>query len=215
MSTLEDLRTEVKAHGFAPNSFPNSRLNQFLNDGLFELCRRVSYYQDEASYDFTTVSGTATYALPTGFAKIRELRNTQLPQILQAVLLRDIDQSVTSSGPPAYYALDGLSARVYPTPDGPYSMEMRYWAVPAKLVQDTDVPSLPEDYHNLLWMYAVGECYAAEDDSQTAQFWMQRFEKQLGFFSIEQKFPNDDSPTQVRGMWDRDASLGMPGWGGW
>lgn len=205
------LRTEVKDHGFGTGEYNATRVNSFLNDALALICRRVDYYTDETVYDFNTVSGTASYPIPQNFAKLRSLRFTavqgyQSPE-LEAVALRDIDRSPQTTGQPFYYAMDATNLHLYPTPNGVFALELRYWQMPTPLAGDTDIPSLPVDAHKMLWQYAVAECYAADDDPTTAQYWSGRFAASLADFAASAKFPNDDSPSVVKGMWTEDRVL--------
>src|SRR5438309_7775091 len=124
---LSDLRAEVLAHGFDPTQFGSARVNQYLNDGLQELCARVDFYQEEATSDFPTVSGTASYSLPANFGRIRSLRNTDSSRELASCDLREIDRSTPSNGSPRYYAMDAANVHLYPTPDGVYNLELRFW----------------------------------------------------------------------------------------
>lgn len=211
---LIQLRTEVLNHGFDPNVF-SSRINQYINDALNLVCRRVDYYVDEVAYDFTTTANTSTYPLPANWARMRSLRDTNRQAELWAVLLRDIDRSDVTTGQPVFYAMNGAGVQLFPIPDGAYSLELRYWTMPPALVNDTDVPTVPADWHHMLWVYATWMCYEAEDDAQMGQYWMQRFQNELAQFAADQKFPNSDMPTQARGMWDQDTSLTPTGWTLW
>lgn len=201
------LRTETLAHGFDPIAF-TARINQYLNDAQSFIARRVNYYIDEATFPIATVAGTDTYAWPTDFARARSLFDSDRNVEMVYVSLRRIDQSSVTSGAPTYYALTGANVRLYPVPDGVYNLVLRYWKLPAQLVNDSDTPTMPEDWHRLLWYWAVKECYAAEDDATTAQYWEQEFNVGLSNFAGDQKFPDTDGPNQAAGMWDQDESLG-------
>ena len=209
---LIDIRTEVLNCGFDPNLFGSSRINQFINNAYFNLVRRVSYYVDEAVQDLSTVAGTATFGLPADFAKIRSMRRTDLGRELEAVELRDIDRSVITQGTPYAYAQDGVNIHLYPTPDQAYPLELRYWKIPVALSADTDVPTIPPDYHNLLIYSACAEGYRAEDDHQTAQQWQALYDRGLTQFAADVKFDNSDAPTQVKGMWESGRGLNQRGW---
>lgn len=212
---LGSLRQEVLDHGFDPTLFGVTRINQYINDGLALICRRVDYYVDEATYPFNTVRGTASYPWPADFARGRSLFDTTRNIEMQTVSLRDIDRSAITQGAPVYYALDGASLHLYPPPDGPYPLELRYWKTPAPLVADLDAPTLPVDWHHILWVYAVWICYEADDDAQMGQYWMQRFMAELAEFAADTKFPTSDLPNIVSGMWDQDRTLGSNGWSLW
>lgn len=205
------LRTEVLNHGFDPNLF-SSRVNQYLNDAQALIARRVDWYVDEAANPFPTVTGTSLYPFPADFARARSLFNTDQNLELQFVGLEDIDRSQITSGMPRYYAVDGANVHLYPTPDNVYNLELRYWKMPADLVADTDVPTLPAAWHRLLWEYAVAVCYQAEDDMQTGQQWEQKFNNDLAMFAADVKFANADGPLQAKGMWDQGRGLSPAGW---
>lgn len=212
---LIDIRNEVLAKGFDPTLFGIARVNQYINDGYSLICRRVQYYVDEATQDFSTAVGTTNYALPTDFARVRELRDTTRG-VIQPVGLRQIDATDSAqNGPPVFYALDAANVHLWPTPDGVYSLELRYWKMPTPLVQDTDVPNLPLDWHHLLWVYGCWQCYESEDDASMGQYWMNRFNTELAEFSADAKFPSTDFPSTARGMWESDAPLEPRGWSVW
>lgn len=207
------LRNEVLNHGFDPVVY-SSRVNNWLNDGQSQIARQVNYYMSEALELETTASGTTTFPLPDDFARERSVSYTDRAGELEAVYLRDLDRSnPTSSGLPRFYAIDGQTIHLFPTPDNTYVLRLRYWKMPMTLVNDTDTPSLPEDYHNLLWFYAVAEAFAADDDPSTAQYWTQRFNTGLSEFKADQKFPiGDQTIVQARSMWDSGQSLDYNSW---
>jgi hypothetical protein len=209
---LIDLRTEVFACGFDPVLFGATRVNMYINDGYLNLVRRVNYYVDEATSDYSTIAGTAMYSLPADFARVRSVRRTDIQREMTGVGLRTIDRSVSTSGAPYAYAMDGANAHFYPTPDQAYPIEVRYWKLPAQLVADTDVPTIPADYHSLLVYWAVAAAYSAEDDAATGAQWQAKYDKGLAEFSADMKFPNDDAPTQLADMWTGPPSLNQRGW---
>ena len=142
------------------------------------------------------------------FARARSLFDTTRRVELQYVSTRQIDRSADVQGAPTYYTIDGQNLRLYPKPDGVYPLEFRYWRLPPPLMQDTDTPSMPQDWHRLLWYYAVAECYAGDDDLGTGGQWMQKFTEGLAEFEADQKFPDSDGPSQAADMWGSDDALG-------
>lgn len=223
---LLQLRSEVLAHGFDPVQY-GARVNQYLNDAMAYVIRRVDYYYDEAVANIATTAGTSGYPMPIGLpsdstqtnfaqypgfssivARLRSVFDTTRNVEMAYASQRQIDRSSVVSGAPTYYALDGHTLRLYPTPDGVYPIEVRYWAMPAPLVNDTDVPPLPYDWHRMLWEYAVARCYQSDDDLGTGGQWMQMFNQSLAEFEADQKFPDSDGPTQAADMWGANDALG-------
>ena len=211
---LLDLRTEVQAHGF---NFDPSRINRYLNDAYMLVCRRVDYYIDETTYDFQTVSGTAKYALPGNFARVREVWDTDRNIAFTAVGLRDIDMSGPSlrTGPPTAYALDAANLHLSPTPDGVYNLELRYWLLPSTLAQDTDSPTIPADWQRLLTEYAIARCYWADDDPNMGGAWDNKFATTLAEFSADVKFPDTEYPSVAKSMWEQGSSIPSGTWSVW
>jgi hypothetical protein len=201
------LRTEVLNRGFDPFQY-GSRITQWLNDAQNLVCRRVDYYADTTSVAVTAVQGAPYFLLPDDFARGRELFDVDRNLQLEYVSVKDLDASSNTPGAPTYYAIaSGAGIQLYPTPDGTYNLMLRYWRMPPPLVIDTDVPSLPDDWHHILWVYATWMAFEADDDAQMGQYWQQRFSTELSMFSADQKFP-DAAPTwQAKGMWDRGAGL--------
>ena len=210
---LIDIRTEVFATGFDPVLFGATRVNMYINNAYLTIVRRVNYYVDETTQDFNTTVGTSMYSLPANFARTRSLRRTDIGIELENVGLRTIDRSTITSGTPYAYALDGANLHLYPTPDQAYPLELRYWLMPNPLVADSDVPTIPADYHNLLVYGATSEAYAADDDGpQMGAYWQAKFDKGLAMFAADMKFPNDDQPAQLADMWTGPPSLNKRGW---
>lgn len=220
---LLQLRSEVLAHGFDPVQY-GARVNNYLNDAAYLIARRVDYYVNEAVLQIATTAGNNTYQLLPGgiagsagtelseatpIARIKSVFDNDRRVELAAVSERQIDRSPNTQGAPLYYAvLYAGNLELYPTPDGVYNIRVRAWTLPPKLVNDTDVPKMPEDWHRLLWYYAVAECYNSDDDLGTGGQWMQRFTEGLAEFAADQKFPSTDGPTQAADMWGGDDSLG-------
>lgn len=197
---LAAIRSEVFANGFDPVQFGSTRINQFINDGHQYVCAETNFTGDEATLDFSTVTGTATYAQPADVSDIRSLRDTNRNLAMRPIGLRMIDRSPSTQGSPLCYALNGANFQLWPVPDGIYPMECRYWKIPALLVADADIPIIPAMWHWLLWTWATAQAFRAEDDVQRAGAWDQRFQKGLSDFSASVKFTSD-MPTRAASMW--------------
>lgn len=210
--SLLDMRTEVLNHGFDASVY-SGRINQWINDAYEQACRVALFSADEGTNDFSTTAGTSTYSLPADMVTMRSIRNTDLDQEMVAVDLRDIDRaSHTSTGAPFAYAMNAANVQLYPVPDQAYPFEIRYWKLPADLVADGDTPVIPADYHRMLWYWACAEAYWSEDDGATGAQWEQRYNTLLAKFEADVKFPNEDAPSTIRGMWDSNRGLSPRAW---
>jgi hypothetical protein len=210
---LGQLRAEVLNHGFDPQLFPSGRIDNYINDAYMQICGSVKYFQDEASRPIQTIAGLALQPFPSDLNNLRALVDTDRQVPLSQVTLSDIDYAPLASGRPTAFAIDGPGGlHLYPTPDGVYNLLLRYWALPPKLVLDSDEPTLPDQWHRLLWYWGCKEAYASEDDPQTSQYWQQQFNQTLSQFTADAKFLAE-YPTELRGSWDNTyVGLGKPGW---
>src|SRR5690606_18558348 len=58
----------------------------------------------------------------------------------------------------AFY-LEGNRIYYIPAPTAPGERRLVYMYVPAAMVDDDDVPDIPERWHDLLWLYAVARAH--------------------------------------------------------
>ena len=211
MNFLE-LRQQVAQNRFDANTL-DSQIGQYINDANKMIARRVDYWVDETSETVNTTVGQTLIPFPTDFGRLRSIFDTNRNVELTNVLLRQLDRSnSTLQGAPLWYALQGGSVRIYPAADNVYSLELRYWKLPDDLVNDTDEPTLPDEYQRLLWYWAVAEGFAGEDDPQNAQYWEGRFERLLSEFMADERFINSDLSTQATSMWEQGQGIVQPGW---
>lgn len=208
MSTLIELRNEVLAHGFDVGQVLTlDDVTRYLNIALRRVARKIDFYAEESSQAFATVAGTAAYAWPTDLGRMRYLRLVDDAVVLTPTRLREVDSSAASTGKPRLYALSGAGVMLYPTPDAAYNMMLRYYALPALMVADTDVPAIPEDYHSSLTFYAIQRCYEREDDAQMGQYWEGRWLAALADMRADVKFPSADGPRRIDSMWPTEPSM--------
>jgi len=205
---LGDIRNEAMRNGFDPILFGTARMNQFINDGYQYICSQTNYTGDEATLDFPTAASQGLYPQPADASDIRNLRDADRNLELVSTALRRLDRSNPSAtGRPTAYALNGANFQLFPTPDGIYNLECRYWRIPAALVADTDIPIIPIMWHWLLWSWAVAQAFRAEDDVQRAGAWDARFAKGLSDFNASVRF-NTDTPTVAASMWNSRPAYG-------
>lgn len=120
-----------------------------------------------------TVSGTATIA-STGMSHVFTvaipLKNIVLIERTMDYL-RLIDPSNTSSGQPIEYAVEKTGAttatlRLYPIPNAIYAVQLDGLLVGTDMSGDSDVPGIPEDFHDILIDGASADEYGDMEDQQ-------------------------------------------------
>lgn len=213
MSTLAQLRSECLNTGFDVNAY-SSRITGWLNDAASTIARKAEWYGEEGIYAIPTANAVSTYAWPADLAKVRSVitlaADPSPSQELQRVSLADIDRSPAASGHPWYYAVDGPNLHLFPVPDTTaYALELRYWKLPPALVNDSDVPVIPADYHSMLVFYALARCYERDDDTTMAAYYDGRWAKSLADLKTDLTFPSSEEPHQVAGLWDAQPVLSV------
>jgi hypothetical protein len=152
MITLLQLRTQSRQRADMETSdfITDSELNNYINSSIAELHDLlVSAYGSDyflSDYSFNTVSGTADYALPSTFYKLKgvdvRINNSSWCSVRPFNFNeRNRDQDVSwgmSLGPSVRYRLMGSNIKFSPIPDAAY--QTRLWYVPkaTTLVADGD-----------------------------------------------------------------------------
>lgn len=105
------------------------------------------------------------YVLPTDTGKILNLKQTRDDISLKYVPARKLDRLVTDrprSGEPEFYSIVGVDSsrqykvEFYPTPSVAMNINARYYRVVAEMSSDSDVPIIPEAFHDFLVWDTLG-----------------------------------------------------------
>lgn len=126
-------------------------LNFWINLAYNELANKYRFKQNKTLYQFPTVAGTQSYALPSDCQSLLRVRNTTVDY--EGKLTKFGDRRVAeiidaeTNGTPLNYARYDNSLYLFPTPDQIYTMEIYYKASLVDLAGDGDVPVLPVNWH--------------------------------------------------------------------
>lgn len=87
----------------------------------------------------------------------------------------------TSTGPPDWYTIESSDNRIWMnTPNDSYVLTNYYWKQPQVLTASTDIPDLPDQYHDIL-IYKGIELFAIHiGNSELYQTYSKEYHKQLG-----------------------------------
>ena len=201
MSTYVELQDEVISHNLNDTKY-RPYVKQWINEAQRIVALRTSLRTQQDSETYATANGVAVETVPSDFARIIDIRNSDTQDLLQPIELRQFDDLPSSSGQPYYYVLIGSEITLYPTPDGIYPLVLRYWKMPADLSADNDEPGIPERYHHLLVRFALMRAYQRENDYEAATFFKNEFEYDLAKAQGEIGDEAYDGPRQVPGTWD-------------
>lgn len=155
------------------------------------------------------VSGEYKAALPSNFLRMASILYPLVAVRLKPVDLQTFDSMMSAKeasqgtgieGPPVAYTIFNKELWLFPTPQNPDKLELRYYKKPARLT-GTEVPVLEEDYLHLLVDYALWRAYRAEDDPEMANAHEQQWEKDLSKYRADVQNLQDDRPKQLQGTW--------------
>jgi hypothetical protein len=129
------------------------------------------------SATFSTTSGTKSYALPSDFRFIRRLEHYSTSDPNDIVKVDEMPFPRTegqhewpwaSNGKPTNYVIRGSQLDIYPIPDDAYPMRLYYDARQSDLNQDSDSPTSPIEFHDMiaLWAAILGLVKNAEPSTE-------------------------------------------------
>jgi hypothetical protein len=215
MSTVAQMVTNVGKNAPSLSLWRDDVVND-LNNALQDLF-------EEADLEATsgvgtnpvllTAAGQQTVNLPVNCVKPLELA-WRIGGILAPVTYIDRDsyrrlsQVQSSGGDPAPGALRwnlwGGAIWLWPIPaadgttGGDGELVLDYYKKPAALVNDNDVPDIPEQYHNLLEVYATAKAYAKAEEGQWMQAWMQEYERGKQQMAMERATTQRAMPAKIK-----------------
>lgn len=203
MATFNDLTQEVLDHQFSPTQY-KSYIEGKINQAQDYITAQIDVRNLLDKNTFQTAGGTASYALPANFQRLYNVYLTEasgqvLP--LYAEPLQEFDTQPPASGQPVRYCIEKNNLRLYPAPDGVYNVTIRYYRLPAELVNANDVPEAPPEYWDLMVNFALWHCFERENDYTAAQYHKARFDEDLAKARGEMQYDTDDY-TQIKRVGD-------------
>jgi len=225
-STFSDLQNAIINKLRLDPTNDLQKAKDWINQVYAQVC-----VETEANITFATMtltSGSASYTLPSGVIRIKEMYVTpvagQQSQPIQQTTLDYILRRRQSGGGTAvatgsvtHYALLGINdLEVYPTPAAADVLTIYYAALPTALSGSSDVPILSEPYASKLLEYgALAEGADFKDDPKEVEYrqmydlWMRKYQAHLnrkkggqpGQMNIwnDANYPPHDPSTDVRG----------------
>jgi len=131
-----------------------------INEAQIELFNEMNWYSLYATRTFNTAASTSSYAVASDFGRTIVLTDTAnnrtlVEDVTRAIAETDPDQDTT--GAPTHFAFEGVQYRLWPIPDGIFSITDQYWKIPTVLSANSDTSILPIECDNLLWSMALLE----------------------------------------------------------
>lgn len=127
---------------------PKLLLGQYINDGYRDVFGKYPMHQNRKICTFDTVYNIAKYQLPPDISAVFSISNrTTGRKLRKAGDNKAIDRLDNRPTRPQFYVRYRNYLRLVPVPDGIYTIAVFYKFIPMLLVNDTDIPQLPEDWH--------------------------------------------------------------------
>lgn len=166
--TLLEIRTLVLSWLDDVNAgyFTVPQVNVFINNAQRECQKRlIKAFQNHyiVCVQTTLVANQNEYILPDNFKDMNRLEiivsgspPTETRYPMQTITMNQQDLVANSTtGSPQYYFFKRNRLVVFPVPDQPYVMRMNFTYLVPDMAVDTDVPDLPEEYHELIALLAA------------------------------------------------------------
>lgn len=165
---------------------------EFVGDAIYDIIDELNSFKlwqfnlIQAA-DITSVSGTADYAVPADLWRIYSMRKsddidymlTGLPQYKFDVIFQS--QNLIEGYP--YVRTDfniyrDGTIKLFPTPDGQYTFQLRYFKIIPKPASDSECFDMPSPFQQMIKHGARGLLAAFVERPAAMQFWHGKYEQQ-------------------------------------
>lgn len=178
--TLADMRRRVRKAlgGLDEDDLSTVDLDGLINTSIEELSDKFPFREKEKVASFVTSIGFRSYDLPTGFESIRSLSISDLTTNLSTKLVlmtTDVyetrfDSDVDNYGFPTNYFREGDCIKLWPTPDNIYTITLRYNKPLEDLINESDTPNMPQNWHEIVELGAIWRGFIDQNDWQRSNF---------------------------------------------
>lgn len=173
--TLQSLRTELDRMLTGRDDVDTTRLNLWINWAYVDLASSLDIDDLKGSMGFNTVVGADLYKLPYEVMATRmaAVVDTVTYGSLGGIPLRKTDlnawrmRSDQSDEPREYFRERNLLV-LWPTPKAVRSIGLDFWIRPVKMVNDTDSPILPLEWHEAILLNARKKAFSALQEFEKA-----------------------------------------------
>lgn len=185
--TFAQLLAEFYASGFSyldDNGAGAARAGRWVNQSYLELCAAERWPWLE-----TTATGAAPLTI-TDLGQIESVVTASDKTSLVAVHradVTDMDGDPTLTGSPrVYYTTADDVVNVYPANTG--LITVRYCKVPVELSATTDIPVVPQTYHDVIVLGAVRRGLVDDQDAGDYQHVVSEYQARLGMMRSQYLF---------------------------
>lgn len=183
MATVAQLRSKIqRAFGDESATFLEAAdVLNYLNDGQLDIVRRTDCLFAETTATTTVGPVVTKYILPTDFLGMKQVSLNYNPlveypfeQQLQTNTLAAIDV------PDGHYVIwNGYIYFQYNAVTAAVNYRLYYTRRPAALVNDTDIPEIPLQYHEDLVKYGLARAKEMEEDYNSASYYDRAYDQRI------------------------------------
>lgn len=189
----------------ASGYFTEPQMNVFLNNAQNSVQKQlINCGQNYALKCVTTtlVVSQRNYELPDDFKKVNRLEvitSGSVPnesyQALTPITLNQQDLMTTGTATPCAYYISKNSLFLVPAPDTALTLRLTYTYLLPDMTQDSDVPDVPEAYHELIALYAARDGFIK--DERVSELLMARIKAYEDEFNQDAQERNEDMPRGI------------------
>lgn len=168
-----------------PNKEPF--IGRIVNDIIDDLnMKKLWRFNLVKAADITTVAGTSNYSVPTDLWREYSIRKTNgVDYTLTALQQRTFDTLFQSQSAITGFPYCRVDFNIYrdgtfqlwPTPDGAFTISLRYFKLITKPTADTDTLDMPPPYQVVIKYGALARLGALTGETTTAQLWEAKFQE--------------------------------------
>lgn len=185
--TFVQLQDRVMGRLNLTTTAARTRIKEYLNERLRRVATSTNVGRVRYGSVSTNTTDNAETITPTGVIKMRTVSIPTQNRILDERTtdqIRTYDADRSHEGVPRYYAVQKINATtlqllLWPKPDAAYAVVTEGMLTGTDLSSDSDVPGLPEDFHDLLIFGALADEYPHLEKTELALLNEQKFERRL------------------------------------
>ena len=160
MLSLQNIRDGVrKTTGEDESDLPNTDLDILINKAFWEISDKLPFRVKQKTVTFDTLQGAATYDVPSNFDALRSISLLTASSFDAHVVLTQMShqeyeasyiEDSSAQSQPTKYLREANCIRLWPTPDGIYTVTLKYDAILADLTDTNNYPPLPQVWGEII-----------------------------------------------------------------
>jgi hypothetical protein len=201
------VRNRIRDTGFSPTETTDA-INDCINDVYNEY--RLTFMQANQTYTVTVGVSDITNGgnLPTDFVEAINLTLTTAgkEKLIDYEDFTTIDETYPDpddttrnpTGPPASWRFYSNTIRLFPAPDAAYTLLMRYYKRPTLLSADSEIPSIPSEFQELIVSGAAYRILQVKDQYDQAAIHQNKYDEILAKLVMRYSPHQVGRPTMMR-----------------